>query len=69
MPPIAKQRRNRERATELITVLDGMVGRLILRLGFRVDGLGSPLELGVLCCSWGGRRSRGREPSGTALGP
>lgn len=49
MPPIAKQRRNRERATELITVLDGMVGRLILRLGFRVDGLGSPLELGVLC--------------------
>ena len=25
MPPVAKQRRNRERATELITVLDGMV--------------------------------------------
>ena len=25
MPPMAKQRRNRERATELITVLDGMV--------------------------------------------
>ena len=28
MPPMAKQRRNRERATELITVLDGMVDSL-----------------------------------------
>jgi hypothetical protein len=52
MPPIAKQRRNRERATELITVLDGMVGRLIPRLGFRVFISESfALQLGWLLAS------------------
>jgi len=42
MPPMAKQRRNRERATELITVLDGMV-----------CGCGCRCRCGCVCgCVW-----------------
>jgi hypothetical protein len=45
MPPVAKQRRNRERATELITVLDGMVPAKYPYRAFSKQAVGAELSL------------------------
>eukprot|EP00277_Geminigera_cryophila_P006159 CAMPEP_0179416854 /NCGR_PEP_ID=MMETSP0799-20121207/7028_1 /TAXON_ID=46947 /ORGANISM="Geminigera cryophila, Strain CCMP2564" /LENGTH=250 /DNA_ID=CAMNT_0021189769 /DNA_START=153 /DNA_END=902 /DNA_ORIENTATION=+ len=45
MPPMAKQRRNRERATELITVLDGMVAAKYPYRAFSKAAVGAELSL------------------------